>query len=264
MGKARGLTIFLIAFTPLREYIPGYADVTLSRRVNYLLMKTDSLEAVARQKNAYINNINMIIDGTVGMGYSAASLQDQPGVDMDNINYTEQMTKDILQYVRDIEILDSEVEIVELVDSIIETISVPENIEISKKYNVASESINVDVELFNRALGEIIKNSIAAIEHKKGKVTIELGIKVFKNIFIKNKFLVLKIEDNGKGINDDFQNLVKEPFFTTRKSEYHSGLGLTIANKIIEAHGGQIRIENSRDNKTVVTIYLPMQEKENE
>jgi signal transduction histidine kinase len=182
----------------------------------------------------------------------------------DKMNYTEQMTKDILQYVREIETLDSEVEIVELMDSIIETIPVPKNIELSKKYKVDSNSIKVDVELINRALVEIIKNSITAIEHETGKITIEVGIKIFKNIFIKNKFFVVKIEDNGNGINADFLDLVKNPFFTTRKSEYHSGLGLTIANKIIEAHGGQMRIENNNGNNTVVTIYLPIQEKENE
>jgi len=82
------LTIFLIAFTPLREYIPGYADVTLSRRVNYLLMKTDSLEAVSRQKNAYINNINMIIDGRAGIDDSAKSVQGNPNLDYENLNYT--------------------------------------------------------------------------------------------------------------------------------------------------------------------------------
>ena len=57
------LTIFLIAFTPLREYIPGYTDVTLSRRVNALLNKTDSLEKATAQKNVYIQHIKSIIDG---------------------------------------------------------------------------------------------------------------------------------------------------------------------------------------------------------
>ena len=57
------LTIFLIAFTPLREYIPGYTDVTLSRRVNMLLSKTDSLEQVTAQKNIYIQHIKSIIGG---------------------------------------------------------------------------------------------------------------------------------------------------------------------------------------------------------
>ncbi len=56
-------TIFIIAFTPLREYIPGYTDVTLNRRVIELKRITDSLEADFRQKSIYIQNIKNIIDG---------------------------------------------------------------------------------------------------------------------------------------------------------------------------------------------------------
>lgn len=182
----------------------------------------------------------------------------------DKINYTEHMTKDILQYVRGFEILKSEVEIVELMDSIINTISVPNNIEIYNNYKVGSEPIDVDVELINKAITEIINNSIASIGEKPGKITIAVWTEGFENILIKYDYLVIKIEDNGKGINNDFLDLVKDPFFTTRKAEYHSGLGFSIANNIIEAHGGEIRIENTNKNKTVVAIYLPIQEKENE
>lgn len=57
------LTTFLIAFTPLREYIPGYTDVTLRKRVVEMQRLTDSLEADFRQKSIYIQNIRNIIDG---------------------------------------------------------------------------------------------------------------------------------------------------------------------------------------------------------
>ncbi len=56
-------TTFLIAFTPLREYIPGYTDVTLTKRVSELKRITDSLEVDFRQKSIYIQNIKNIIDG---------------------------------------------------------------------------------------------------------------------------------------------------------------------------------------------------------
>lgn len=91
------LTIFLIAFTPLREYIPGYADVTLSRRVNYLIMKTDSLEAAARQKNIYIENINRIVEGKEVYDDSTSGLQAPEGGDYENIDYTHSPEDSILR-----------------------------------------------------------------------------------------------------------------------------------------------------------------------
>ncbi len=53
----------LIAFTPLREYIPGYTDVTLNRRVYEMERRADSLELVFKQKDLYINNMKRIIMG---------------------------------------------------------------------------------------------------------------------------------------------------------------------------------------------------------
>jgi murein DD-endopeptidase MepM/ murein hydrolase activator NlpD len=57
------LIIYIIAFTPLREYIPGYADTGMRRRVIALNVKTDSMQLELRQKDLYINNIKDIISG---------------------------------------------------------------------------------------------------------------------------------------------------------------------------------------------------------
>lgn len=57
------LVTCLIAFTPLREYIPGYTDVSLNRRVYEMERRADSLELVFKQKDQYINNMKRIIMG---------------------------------------------------------------------------------------------------------------------------------------------------------------------------------------------------------
>lgn len=57
------LVTYLIAFTPLREYIPGYTDVSLNRRVYEMERRADSLEMVFRQKDLYIDNLKRIING---------------------------------------------------------------------------------------------------------------------------------------------------------------------------------------------------------
>ncbi len=57
------LMTYIIAFTPLREYIPGYADVETKKQVNYLVLKADSLEQELKNKSLYIRNIKNIIEG---------------------------------------------------------------------------------------------------------------------------------------------------------------------------------------------------------
>jgi murein DD-endopeptidase MepM/ murein hydrolase activator NlpD len=60
------LVIYSIAFTPLREYIPGYADLGMQRKVISLNLKADSLEKELKAKEAYAQNVNNIMNGTVG------------------------------------------------------------------------------------------------------------------------------------------------------------------------------------------------------
>ncbi len=57
------LTTFIIAFTPLREYIPGYADVTMQRKLYSLAVKADSMERALNARDLYIQNINNVING---------------------------------------------------------------------------------------------------------------------------------------------------------------------------------------------------------
>ncbi len=57
------ITTFIIAYTPLREYIPGYATVDVQRKIYDLRMKSDSLERVFKQNDLYIFNMKRILDG---------------------------------------------------------------------------------------------------------------------------------------------------------------------------------------------------------
>jgi len=57
------LTTLLIAFTPLKEYIPGYTDVGLQQKVYKLTAKADSLETAFRQQGVYMRSIRNILEG---------------------------------------------------------------------------------------------------------------------------------------------------------------------------------------------------------
>ncbi|MGB5646360.1 M23 family metallopeptidase [Muriicola sp.] len=60
-----GLTTLLIAFTPLREYIPGYSSTRLKKQATELTYKTDSLVNVLNYTNKYLENIRMVLRGDV-------------------------------------------------------------------------------------------------------------------------------------------------------------------------------------------------------
>lgn len=57
------VTTFIIAFTPLREYIPGYASTELKKQATLLTIKSDSLLKVTKENNAYINSVKAVLNG---------------------------------------------------------------------------------------------------------------------------------------------------------------------------------------------------------
>ena len=56
------ITTCLIFFTSIREYIPGYTDVNLDRRVYNMEQRADSLEVALRQNDVYIKNLKRIVN----------------------------------------------------------------------------------------------------------------------------------------------------------------------------------------------------------
>ena len=65
----------------------------------------------------------------------------------------------------------------------------------------------------------------------------------------------LCIQDKGKGIEPDNLERVFDPFFSTRPDG--TGLGLPIAHRIAQAHGGDLSVESELDVGTTVTVLLP-------
>jgi murein DD-endopeptidase MepM/ murein hydrolase activator NlpD len=56
-------TTYIIAFTPLREYIPGYASTKLKREATELALKSDSLSIALEKNEAYLHSIKRVLTG---------------------------------------------------------------------------------------------------------------------------------------------------------------------------------------------------------
>ncbi|WP_213521076.1 M23 family metallopeptidase [Nonlabens sp.] len=60
-----GVTTILIAFTPIREFIPGYADVTTKKNSLQLIRETDSIKQVLRSNEEFYGRIKMLLNGDI-------------------------------------------------------------------------------------------------------------------------------------------------------------------------------------------------------
>lgn len=59
------ITTYIIAFTPLREFIPGYSSSQLKKNATQLAIKSDSLETALKKNEAYIKGIQQVLNGEV-------------------------------------------------------------------------------------------------------------------------------------------------------------------------------------------------------
>ncbi|MCS6989979.1 MAG: ATP-binding protein [Chloroherpetonaceae bacterium] len=102
----------------------------------------------------------------------------------------------------------------------------------------------------NQVFLNLITNAVHAVDEKTGRIV----IKTMQH----GNHVVIKVIDNGKGIPPENLKKIFDPFFTTKPVGEGTGLGLTIAYKIVERHGGKIDVQSQVGRGTEFTITLPV------
>lgn len=97
----------------------------------------------------------------------------------------------------------------------------------------------------------LLINAAQAIEHGEGLIFLETFYDKAADR------VVIKIGDNGKGIDDKTRRHIFDPFFTTKRDRGGTGLGLSITYGIIQEHDGKIEVESKVGKGTSFTISLP-------
>ena len=123
-------------------------------------------------------------------------------------------------------------------------------------FDLESNKVNIDVNFkslncyvkcdesqINRVFNNLIINSIHSIESKFKN---DLGGKIYIDGTKEDKFLRIKIIDNGSGLFHDEKELLR-PYFSTKDKNIGTGLGLSIVEKIVTEHGGNFNIYNVED-----------------
>ncbi len=119
-----------------------------------------------------------------------------------------------------------------------------------KELDAGDDGIQCDAGVIQQVLIVLIINSIEA-SFRGGTITIRTDYHSYHDQ------IQLMIIDNGKGIPKDVLPHIFEPFYSTKKSEKNTGLGLSVVYGIIQQHGGTIVEESEEGAGTKVTITLP-------
>ncbi|MFH2096101.1 MAG: ATP-binding protein [Bacteroidota bacterium] len=153
----------------------------------------------------------------------------------------------------------------------------PENVNINKIINdnlrvvknQVRRSARVEMELnpnvptfkgsinkIEQVLLNMIINASQAIEHADGFILISTDFNK------DNKNIIIKIADNGKGMDEKTRRSIFDPFFTTKRDKGGTGLGLSISYGIIKELKGTIDVDSVVGKGTTFTIRIPMVQNE--
>ncbi len=108
--------------------------------------------------------------------------------------------------------------------------------------------LHVDVEQLKQILLNLMKNSVEAMK-QGGLLTVESSHD--------DTHVHICVRDTGDGIPAEYLNRIFEPFFSLK--EEGTGLGLPISRRMVENHGGEMRINSQQGAGTEIVISLPIQ-----
>jgi signal transduction histidine kinase len=131
-----------------------------------------------------------------------------------------------------------------LVQSVIHQVG--SSVPITLAIDSGSSRIYGDAAQLSRMLREVLVNALDAGAE---------GVKV--SVADRDNMIVFSVSDDGEGIPEERAAAVFEPFYTTREGQL--GLGLSIASRIAELHGGTVTVSATAPPETIVEIRLPVE-----
>ena len=123
-------------------------------------------------------------------------------------------------------------------------------IQIVKRVASTSPPVRGNALQLQAAFIQLIQNAVAAMEGG-GTLTLETTLP-------ERKLLRLRVSDTGRGISSDHLPRIFDPFFTTKAQRTDTGIGLSVVHKIIEDHGGNIRVESEVGSGTTFWVTFPI------
>lgn len=120
-------------------------------------------------------------------------------------------------------------------------------IRVVRRYAPSLPQALVDRQRIEQAFTNLVLNAVEVMPNA-GTLSVGLGAD--------DGWLTVTISDTGPGISLDVQQRIFEPFFTTKVRG--TGLGLAVARRVIEEHGGAIEVSSEATKGTKFTIQLPL------
>jgi len=239
------------------EVIGYWTDITERRRMEEALRKSERLATIGEVAAMVGHDLRNPLTGITGATYylrtKEGSKLSKKGKELlrlieQDIERSDKIINDLLEYSRELRLEPSRTDPKSFTRDALAHVKIPKNVRVvdsTKK----QPTIELDVEKMKRVFVNLIWNAIDAMP-KGGTLRIASSES--------DGNLKITFRDTGAGMTGEAMKRLWTPLYTTKAKGI--GLGLPIAKRLVEAHGGSIRVESRIGKGSTFTVTIPMKQ----
>ncbi len=269
-GKVRNV---LINASLEKDVISGMAkDITEIRTLERQFIQTQKLEGLGNIAAGIAHDFNNILGVILGYSdllgqseYSREKFQRGMQAIAKSADRGKSLVRQLLTFARKTEV---EFESVDLNSSVAEmeklmSETFPKTVEVRTQLARDIPPVHADATQIHQVILNICLNARDAMP-KGGILSISTDVvsgftlSQFHHEAASDKYVELRIADNGTGMEEAIRQKIFEPFFTTKGIGKGTGLGLSVVYGIVESHKGFIDVETEPGKGTAFRIYFPV------
>ena len=174
-----------------------------------------------------------------------------------NVTAIRSMVLDILYYAKDRELIVSEIDVGELfseLESVVAKKASDQGIGLNMRVAPEAGTLQGDYKAIRSTLVNLLENSLEACRADRQKDGHRVSLKAWRT----PPWMVFEIDDNGIGMDRETREKIFSLFFSS-KGIKGTGLGLFIANKIVDRHGGTIEVDSEPGRGSRFLVRLPLE-----
>ena len=243
------------------------------KRLQEQLIQSQKMESVGRLAGGVahdFNNMLSVIQGHTDLLLSDTPADSQLREDLKEIRDAAQrsadLTRQLLAFARrqtaDPQVLDLN----QAIESMLKMLRrlIGEHIDLLWHPAPSLAPVFIDPAQLDQILANLVVNSRDAIQDR-GSITLSTCLTEMDKDFCATypgsqpgSYVLLALQDNGQGMDEDTQKHIFDPFFTTKDVGAGTGLGLSTVYGIVKQNHGYITVDSKPDAGTAIHIYLPV------
>jgi PAS domain S-box-containing protein len=238
-----------------REVNGYWIDVTARKQMEEDLARAQRLATIGELAAMVGHDLRNPLTGIAGAAYylktklspkAAARTRQMLELIDDEIKHSDKIVSDLLEYSRELRLELTKTDARSITSHALSEARIPRRIRVVNSTRKKPQ-IEVDTDKMNRLLLNIIRNAVDAMPQGG---TLRITSRESRGR------IELSVADTGAGITEEDLRELWNPLFTTKAKGI--GLGLPIANRLAEAHGGTITVKTKAGRGSIFTVTVPI------